>query len=317
MFAAWHEFKKGKTSKADVIFFEKIYREELSLLHQELRDGYYEHAFYSEFYIQDPKLRKINKACVRDRILHHAVFRKLYPIFDRTFIFDSYSCRLGKGTHRAVRRLDAFFKKASQNNTKLCYVLKCDIKKFFNSINHDILISLMKKKIADKHALWLIGSIINSYSISEKTGIPMGNITSQIFANIYLNTFDQFAKHHLRATYYIRYCDDFLILSDNKKDLELMIPKINHFLHSELKLHLHPDKVFIKTLASGMDFLGWVNFYSHRVLRTKTKNRMFKKLSRSPKKESLNSYLGLISHGNSYKIKKKIFNALESKYYET
>lgn len=138
-------------------------------------------------------------------------------------------------------------------------------------------------------------------------------MTSQLFANVYLNEFDQFLKHRLKIRHYIRYCDDFIVLSENKNYLKSLVPKINNFLQQSLKLTLHPNKVFIKTLASGIDFLGWVNFYNHRALRKKTKKRMFKRFFRNPSFESFNSYLGLISHGNSYKIKKQLIK----NYHET
>ena len=190
--------------------------------------------------------------------------------------------------------------------------LKCDIKKFFDSIDHIVLIELIKKKVSDENTLWLLQRIIKSFSVADHRGIPMGNITSQLFANIYMNWFDQFIKHQLKVRYYIRYCDDFLILSPDKEYLRTLVLHMNHFLKNTLKLQLHPNKIFIKTFASGIDFLGWVNFYNHRTLRTTTKRRMFKKLQ-NPKVGSLQSYLGLISHGNSYMIYKKFIMRLKQK----
>ena len=201
LFLAWEEFKKGKTQKEDVIKFEKDYKNNIFALYKVLRNKTYCHSTYFSFYVKDPKLRHIHKACVKDRVLHHAIFRILYPIFDKSFIFDSYSCRIGKGTHRAVNRLQYFFRKVSQNNTKNCFVLKCDIKKYFDSINHDILIDLIKRKIKDENVLWLIDVIIKSYSTSLGIGIPLGNITSQLFANIYLNELDKFIKQDLKIKY--------------------------------------------------------------------------------------------------------------------
>jgi len=147
--------------------------------------------------------------------------------------------------------------------------------------------------------------VIHSFNTKNKIniGLPLGNLTSQLFINIYMNKFDQFAKHKLKMKCYIRYADDFVIFSEDKKLLENMISEIKEFLEKELKLELHPDKVFIKTLASGMDFLGWVNFTDHRVLRTATKRRMFRKLNENNSKlETLNSYLGMLGHGNGQKL---------------
>jgi len=161
---AWYEFKKGKRNKIDVQKFEYNLENNIFQLHQELKTKTYKHSNYKSFYIKDLKLRKIHKACVKDRVLHHAVFRILYPIFDPTFIFDSYSCRIEKGTHRAVNRLQKFTRKVNKNNTRNCYILKCDVKKFFDSVDHNILISLVQKKIKDKDTPWLIKEIIKSFS---------------------------------------------------------------------------------------------------------------------------------------------------------
>lgn len=138
-------------------------------------------------------------------------------------------------------------------------------------------------------------------------GIPIGNLTSQLFANIYLHEFDKFVKHQLKIKHYIRFADDFVILSENKEKIKNLVPKIREFLQHELKLEIHPDKLFIKTFASGIDFLGWVHFADHRILRTKTKRRMIKKLLISPANATTASYLGLISHGNTKKLKKEFF----------
>lgn len=152
--------------------------------------------------------------------------------------------------------------------------------------------------------MWLFTQVINSFETKDKpcVGLPLGNLTSQLLVNIYMNEFDQFAKRNLKTRHYIRYADDFVILHENKLCLEKIIPRISEFLETKLKLSLHPDKVFVKTLSSGVDFLGWVNFSEHRVLRTTTKRRMMKKLKKDPKSESIASYLGLLSHGDTQKL---------------
>lgn len=141
---------------------------------------------------------------------------------------------------------------------------------------------------------------------SFEKGLPLGNLTSQLLVNIYMNECDQYMKHKLKVKYYIRYADDFVLLSEDKKYLENVLPSISEFLKGTLKLNLHPDKVFIKTLASGVDFLGWVHFPKHRVLRTATKRRMLKNVKKNAKLESISSYLGMLSHGNAYKLKKAV-----------
>lgn len=276
----------------------------------QLQNRTYEHSDYFSFYVKDPKLRHIHKACVKDRVLHHAIFRILYPIFDKSFIFDSYSCRIGKGTHKAVNRLNDFARKVSKNNTKTCYVLKLDVKKFFYSINQDILINLIKRKIKDENVIWLVEKIIKSFP----KGLPLGNITSQLFANVYLNELDQFIKHKLKIKYYIRYCDDFVILSRDKIYLENLVHKINEFLKNNLKLSLHPDKISIGGYYKGIDFLGYVSFPYFKILRVKTKKRIVKRIkklidigSRTNFEQTIQSYLGILKHCNSYKIKDDLF----------
>jgi len=277
-------------------------------LHNDLATKTYGHSQYIHFNISDPKPRSIHKASVRDRLLHHAIYRILYPFFDKTFIADSYSCRINKGTHKALSRFREFAYKVSKNNTRTCWILKCDIRKFFASIDHKVLLDILNLYIADKQIIWLLKEIIGSFSTKPSVGLPLGNLTSQLFVNIYMNEFDRFVKHKLKAKYYIRYADDFVILSDNRKELENLIPPIRNFLSEKLKLELHPKKVFIKTLASGVDFLGWVNFPDHRVLRTVTRRRTFKRINMHLTSETINSYLGLLSHGNTYKIREKLLN---------
>ncbi len=300
---AWKEFLKGKRKKKDVQKFSFCLMDNIFALHNDLSNHIYKHGGYQAFNINDPKPRNIHKASVRDRLLHHAIYRKLYPFFDRVFIADSYSCRISKGTHKAINRFRKFAYKTSKNNTKTCWVLKCDIRKFFANIDHEILLEILNKYISDKDIIWLLGEVVESFSSTKiGVGLPLGNLTSQLFVNIYMNEFDQFIKHKLKEKYYIRYADDFVIFSNNREQLESLIPLIREFLVEKLKLELHPNKIFIKTVASGIDFLGWVNFPDHRVLRTSTKRRMLKRIKESENPATLVSCLGLIKHGNTRKI---------------
>lgn len=317
---AWQEFIRGKKNRKDVQEFQLYLMKNIFELHFDLKNKTYQHSKYQKFNISDPKPREINKASVRDRLLHHAIYQKLYPFFDKKFIGDSYSCRNGKGTHKAINQFEKFYRKVSKNHTKTCWVLKCDIKKFFASINHQILKDVLIKYISDKDILNLLSVIIDSFETNKhlivgknsKTGLPLGNLTSQLLVNIYMNEFDHFVKGNLKIKYYVRYADDFVFLSTDKKFLEKLIPKIGYFLETNLKLTLHPNKVSIKNYSSGVDFLGWVHFDDHKILRTNTKNRMFKKLQFQLEKfgeineDSRQSYLGLLSHGNTYKIQQEI-----------
>jgi len=305
LLGAWKEFVKGKRKKPDVQEFSLRLMDNIISLHEDLRRKVYLHGDYQAFRISDPKSRSIHKASVRDRLLHRATYRKLYPFFDRTFIADSFSCRNEKGTHKAINRFRRFIWKVSKNNTKTCWILKCDIKKFFASINHNILLEILTPRIQDENILWLLRQVVESFNAIDFVGVglPLGNLTSQLFANIYLNEFDQFVKHRIKAKFYIRYADDFVILSENKTWLDEILPRIKNFLQDELKLEIHPDKIFIKTLASGVDFLGWVHFPNHRVLRTSTKRRMFKNLWEDFRPDVIASYLGMLKWGNTFRLK--------------
>jgi retron-type reverse transcriptase len=279
-------------------------------LQRELEEKRYVHGPYHAFKISDPKPRDIHKASVRDRLLHHAIYRVLYPYFDKRFVADSFSCRNDKGTHRALQRFQKFTWRVSKNNTKQCWILKCDIRKFFASIDYEILISILEKHIKDVDVIWLCKEVIKSFETEtgSRRGLPLGNLTSQLFANVYMNEFDQYVKHTLKIKHYIRYADDFAIFSDNKDELEKLIPKIRLFLSETLHLSIHDNKLFIKTIGSGVDFLGWVHFPNHRVVRTKTKKRMIKRIKEHPTQETINSYIGLLKHGNTNELKKHFLN---------
>jgi retron-type reverse transcriptase len=302
LFLAWSEFKKGKTKRKDVQEFEFNLEDNIFQIYHELKNKTYCHSNYTSFYIQDPKLRHIHKAKVRDRIVHHLISKYLQKIYNKTFIFDSYSCRINKGTHKAVKRLRKFSLKLSKNNKTNFYVLKCDIKRFFDTIDHNILFKILKQKIKDKNILWLIKEIINSFHKNLNKAIPLGNLTSQHFANIYLNQFDQFTKHKLKVKYYIRYTDDFVVLDKSKEYLENIVSPINEFLENQLKLSLHPDKIIIRKYNQGIDFLGYITLPYHRILRTKTKKRMFRRINN----KNIQSYLGILKHCNGYKLRKKM-----------
>lgn len=302
LLVAWKQFVGGKRKKQDVQEFQHSLMDDIFALHKDLKEDTYKHSAYYPFKISDPKPRDIHKATVRDRLVHHMLYKQLYPFFDKTWIADSYSCRNNKGTHRAMNRFRQFFHKVSKNNTKTCWVLKCDIRKFFASIDQNILLKITNQYIEDKRIQSLIKEIVGSFSTSPGKGLPLGNLTSQLLVNVYMNEFDQWVKHKLKAKYYVRYADDFVILSTDKKWLENLIPLISKFLNKKLALSLHPTKVSISTFASGVDFLGWVHFPHHRVFRTASKRRMLRNIAIERKEARLQSYKGLLSHGNGHKL---------------
>jgi len=256
--------------------FEYTLEDNIFQLYKDLTNGAYRHGSYQQFRITDPKARLISKSSVRDRLLHHALYRVLYPAWDKTFIFDSYSCRNNKGTHKAFQRLIQFARQVSHNYTQPCFALKLDIKRFFDSIDHEILMDLLKQRIEDEQLLGLLQNIIDSFKHSLGKGMPLGNLTSQLFANVYLDPLDKFAKYHLKAKYYLRYADDFIFLADNPQELMGYLVEVNQFLETWLKLKLHPDKIILRKLKWGIDYVGYVVLLRYNLPRKKTVQRIFK-----------------------------------------
>ena len=323
LFQAWNCFKAGKTKREDVANFEWKLERNIFALHSDLKNRAYRHGPYSSFFITDPKQRHIHKATVRDRVVHHAVFQVLNPIFEPTFIADSYSCRVDKGTHKGVEALSRMVRKISKNYTTPCFVLKCDVRKFFDSIDHHILLEILGKRIADPDVLRLLETIVRSFpagqmNLFERKGVPIGNLTSQLFANVYMNEFDQFMKHDCRMEHYARYTDDFVVVSPSRKALVDLLPKIRDFLRDRLRLELHPKKVTIRQPHQGIDFLGYVIRPHSQILRTKTKKRMLKKLAEQTQacnaevipakalRQTMNSYLGVLSHANEHRLSERV-----------
>lgn len=293
---AWQKFSRGKKSRKDVAEYQKELRKNLARLHEALVSGRYEHQKYQRFVIHDPKQREIHKATVSDRIMHQAIVTAIEPLFEKRFIYDSYSCRTGKGTHAGVARLRTFLRRESKNNTRKVYVLKCDVRKYFASIDHEKLLELIARRVQDEAILEVVRSIILSHNAPTGKGIPLGNITSQLFANIYLHELDWFMKQTLRVSYYARYCDDFVVVSTDKAYLESLIGPIQAFLWQALKLELHPTKVTIRPWQQGIDFLGYVIRPNATTLRAKTKQRMLVRAT----EQNASSYLGLCSHADAY-----------------
>ncbi|OGK19247.1 hypothetical protein A3D80_04025 [Candidatus Roizmanbacteria bacterium RIFCSPHIGHO2_02_FULL_40_13b] len=342
VFRAWGEFRKGKGGKKDVQLFERYLEDNLFALYQDLVTKKYRHGSYESFYVNDPKRRHIHKASVQDRVVHHLLYTYLYQLFDKIFITDSYSCRLNKGTHKAVSRLEVFTRKVSKNYTQDCWALHLDINKFFASVDHEILKKLLAKKIQDENSIRLLSEVIDSFevnwdpiptafglrsrmtrnvsfwspvaggTIESPRGIPLGNLTSQVFANIYMNELDQYVKHGLKIHHYIRYADDFVILFKNQSRISQVIEQIRDFLSNHLKLSLHENKIIIRRLEWGIDFLGYIVLPHYRLPRTKTKRRVFSKLKEKIDTktfdQSLQSYIGYLSHANTYRLSKELQN---------
>lgn len=302
LFSAWKKFCEGKRSKSAVSTFELRLEDNILDLHNELSTDTWCPSPYRIFFTQDPKLRQIHEADIRDMVVFQAVYQRLYEVFDKTFIYDSYSSRTDKGTHAGVNRFNIFANKITQNYSRAVYVLKCDLRKFFDSIDQDVLLGLISRKINDVRLFGLIRRIILTFEKSPSKGLPLGNVTIQLFANIYLNELDQFIKHNLKIKYYIRYCDDFVILSDSVDQLYYVLEMIKLYCEVSLRVNLHPNKIEVRKLKNGTDFLGYVSLPHYRVLRTRTKRRMLKRISSKNKA----SYLGMLKHCKGRNIEQQI-----------
>jgi len=299
----------------------------LFVLQKELQNRTYKHGPYKDFIVKDSKKRLISAAPYRDRVVHHALINIIEPLFDKSFIYDSYACRKGKGTHAALMRFREFLKQRK-------YVLKCDIRKYFQSIDHEILLKKLSRKISDRSTLWLLNEIISSRCangvpliyfpddnlftpLERKKSIPIGNLTSQFFANVYLNDFDHWIKEELHAGPYIRYVDDFCVFSDEKSHLKEIRSAIVEYLAS-LRLSIHGGKSRIYTIKEGIEFLGFRHLpgrsrvRKENVKRFKCRMRRYQKrysegeIAFSDIKPSVISWLSHASYAESYNLRKQL-----------
>ena len=273
---------RGKRSKQPGAAFFLEFEKELVSLHEELLSGEYKPGAYHYFKIYEPKERRVAAAPFRDRVAHHAIVRVIQPIFERRFIEDSFASRPGKGTHAAMRRTATFAQRYR-------YALKCDVRKYFPSIDHDVLQEQVARVIGDRRLLDLIATIINSHHDStdhvwpragglfdvriHKRGLPIGNLTSQFLANVYLNPLDHFVKHDLRVKGYARYLDDFVLFGNDRAELKRLGERVKQKL-DELRLTMHPDKYRLLPTRLGVDFAGYAVFQNGRIrVRTSTARR--------------------------------------------
>ena len=309
---AFHKVSKGRRYYGDILQYKDMLEENLIALQRELINKTYTPSPYRTFTLYEPKKRIIYVSPVKDRIVHHAIMNIVEPIWNSLFIYDSYACRTDKGTHAGVKRTVEFLRRSQQEWEKL-YCLKCDITKFFPSINHHTMLKIITQKIKCRETMWLFERIIfnntNDRGDPESKDMPIGNLISQWGANLYLNELDQYVKHTLKAKYYIRYMDDFLILHGDHKELHGLKRKISGFLNNYLKLGLNP-KSDIYPVNRGIDFLGYRIWYNNILLRKSSlirAARRFKKLSKTYKqglislfnvKCSLFSWLGHCQHAN-------------------
>jgi len=268
LYTAWHKVSLGKSSKSSILDFYRNLDQNLASIANDLKNETYKPGPYNRFVIKDPKERIIAASPVRDRVVQHALMNFYDPVFDRHLIFDSYACRVGKGTHKAVLRAFHFAKSTR-------YFLKMDVRKYFDSIDHAILKKLLAKIIKDKNTLKLFYLIIDSGETTEK-GIPIGNLTSQFFANYYLSSFDHYFKEKLHAKKYIRYMDDIVIFSDDKNTLKNYYKEAVSYAGDKLNLELKPQ--ILGKVTDGAPFLGFlvkpVGIYMHQKTKKRYKARL-------------------------------------------
>jgi len=360
LFRAYMACRKYKRGTANALAFEIDYESNLITLGEEINNGTYQPGKSIAFIVNKPVKREIFAADFRDRVVHHLIINKLNPLFEKEFIYDSYACRAGKGTHFGIRRIDRFIRQCSRNYTEDCYILKLDIKGFFMHIDKNILFKRLKAAINEKYTeqdkdliLELCRKVISYhpannciikgnkknwkgippdkslFSSPENCGLPIGNLTSQVFANFYMNSFDHLIKHNLKIRYYGRYVDDFVMIHSHKEYLKSIIPIIREYLYSNLGLVLHPNKIYLQHYSKGLSYLGAViksnriyignrtkgNFYQAIQIHNKTADHH--KPDKSEIKSfqsSTNSYLGIMKHYKTFNIRKKmLYNILSER----
>jgi hypothetical protein len=356
LFQAYFGTRKNKRNTINALAFEIDYEKKLFELYEELKSGKYEIGQSICFIIFKPVQREVFAADFRDRIIHHLIFNYISPIFEKLFIYDSYSCRKEKGTSLGIKRLNHFIRSCSQNYSRDCHILKIDIKGYFMSIDRNILYQKIKKtllrygKNANFDIAFVLGRIKkvafhdptnncvikgkrsnwkglpkdkSLFFAGENKGLPIGNLISQLFGNVYLNDFDHFAKNRLGMKYYGRYVDDIVIIHQDRKYLKFTISLLEEYLKHNLLLGLHPKKVYLQHFSKGVKFLGTVIKPYRTYIQNHVKGNFYQKIrywnnfivknQRVFLKEkikiflaSMNSYLGIMKHYSTYNLRKKL-----------
>lgn len=290
--------RKGKSSQYGVIRFDKNKDYNLQMLHEILKLKTYKTSNYKTFKVYEPKERIVFKLpYFPDRITHHAIMNVMESYFTNWFTNDSYSSIKGKGIHNASSNL----KNALQDKENTIFCVKIDIVKFYPNVNHEILKQLLRKKIKDQDLLWLLDEIIESAD-----GLPIGNYLSQYFANFYLTYFDHWIKEDLQIKHYFRYADDIVILSSSKEHLHQVLAQIKQYLNTNLKLQIKSNYQIFPVAARGIDFVGYVHFHTHTLLRKSIKKRMVKAFKKRKNKSTIAGYLGWTKHANTKNLMKKL-----------
>lgn len=344
IYGCYLKCRRNKRNTINALKFEIDAEENILRLEKELKNKVYHPSRSILFFVKKPKLREIFAADFRDRVVHHILVGYLEPIFEKIFIHDSYACRVSKGTHRAVMRVQSFIRKVSKNGKIRAYYLQLDIKGFFINMDKEILFSLIRKRTKNKNILWLAEKIIfhdctknyilrdrvnlfsklsrdkSLFGKENKIGVPIGNLTSQFFANVYLNELDQFVKHNLRCHYYARYTDDFVLLNSSSERLAGWMEEIREFLENKLRFALNPKMIKLQPISNGIDFLGYIVRSNYILVRRRVINNMDRKLKYFERRgltgwdyetleemrSSVQSYLGHFKWANSYRLRENL-----------
>ena len=352
LFEAYFDCRSNKRNTSNALAFEIDYESNLIELQNDLNNKTYKIGKSIAFIVNKPVKREIFAADFRDRVVHHFLINKLNPLFEKEFVRNSYSCRIGKGTHHGIHKVDGFIRKCSKNYTKDCYILKLDIRGFFMHIDKMVLVDKLTKFMNEKYlkddkefVLELFKQIIfnkptenciikskpnewddlpkdkSLFFSKANSGLPIGNLTSQIIANFYLNCFDHFVKYDLKIKYYGRYVDDFIIIHEDKKYLKSLINILTTYLQKELGLVLHPKKIYLQHYSKGVKFLGSVIKPNRIYIANRTKGNFYNAIQKQnsvandhkPNKSeilnflcSMNSYLGIMKHYKTHKLKKNL-----------
>lgn len=324
--------QKGKKFRDNVLEFNYNFESEIAKLQEELVNQTYRPGNYRTFYIKEPKIRMISAAPYRDRVVHHALCNIILPLIETTFIADSYANRVGFGSHRALQRFTNFSRSSR-------YVLQCDIQKYFPTIDHEILKTLLRRKIKCSDTLWLIDTIIDNSNeqllvvehfagddlltpIERRRGLPVGNLTSQFFANVYLNGFDHFVKEELQVKKYLRYVDDFSLFSDDWQFLSDARFAIEEYLANQLRLKIHPIKSQLFETRLGANYVGFRILPNQIRVRTENLRRARRRLKFMQRKsnqgkinsekvsQSIQSWFAHLEHGDTWQLRQQIFTSL-------
>jgi RNA-directed DNA polymerase len=340
LFEAYFSARRNKRNKNSSLYFERNFEVEIFKIFDEIISRSYVPKTSICFTVEKPVQREIFAANFSDRVVHHFVYNYISPVFEKRFINDSYSCRKGKGVHYGINRVERFLRSCSENYKEDCYILKLDIKSYFMSIRKDLLFSITKEALLKEQrlsfdvglVLYLLKQIIfdnpekncfvrewkelplgkSLFDTEPNCGLPIGNLTSQLFGNVYLDGFDHFVKQELGIKYYGRYVDDVIILHEDKEYLKSIVPKIREYLRENLSLTLHPDKIYLQHFSKGVKFLGTMIKPYRRYIANSTKGSLYAYLKGNSRGQGqgyfsgVNSYLGILRHCSTYSLRKKI-----------